>query len=140
MAQIFIPGLRFYFNTFARLKYVFIILVTTGILLQSFSKIIILVNFQINRDYISKNLCVQRDKKHNCCKGSCHLKKSLEADDKKQDAPGPNFKNLKEFQTYCQANSLFEFSDKAVLIFKYCRIANPAVASVSFSIFHPPKA
>ena len=36
------------------------------------------IDFELNRDYIIKTLCVERDKKVNTCQGNCHLNKEIE--------------------------------------------------------------
>jgi hypothetical protein len=36
------------------------------------------INYLINKDYIAKNLCVNKDKPKSCCKGKCHLVKQLQ--------------------------------------------------------------
>ena len=61
-----------------------LILILAGILFQTTAKLVILINFQINRDYIAKNLCINREKPDSCCQGSCHLTKQLEEEDQKE--------------------------------------------------------
>jgi hypothetical protein len=34
-------------------------------------------DYLINKDYIAKNLCVNKDKPKSCCKGKCYLVKQL---------------------------------------------------------------
>lgn len=54
------------------------------LLLQTFSRAAIVVNFYVNQDYIAKNLCENRNKpKLNCC-GKCQLNKKLHTEDKKE--------------------------------------------------------
>ena len=35
------------------------------------------VEYAMNKDYISKNLCINKDKPHNCCQGKCYLHEQL---------------------------------------------------------------
>lgn len=35
------------------------------------------VDYAINKDYIAKNLCVQKDVPDNCCQGNCYLNERL---------------------------------------------------------------
>ena len=37
------------------------------------------IYFALNRSYIQSELCVQKDKKDNSCKGACYLKKLVQA-------------------------------------------------------------
>ena len=39
------------------------------------------IQYNLFKDYIAKNLCVNRDKKDNCCQGKCFLKKQIKATD-----------------------------------------------------------
>lgn len=36
-----------------------------------------IIDYLIHKDYIAKNLCVNRKKLHSCCKGKCYLVKQL---------------------------------------------------------------
>lgn len=55
---------------------------------QTFSKWCLIADFQVNRDYIAKNLCVNRLKPCCCCKGKCYLNKKMAADESQQQTPG----------------------------------------------------
>lgn len=52
-----------------------------ALLLSAASKTVLLADYLLNYDYISKELCVNRDKPDSCCKGKCYLEKEA----KKQD-------------------------------------------------------
>lgn len=121
------------------MKNIVIILTLTGVLFQNFSKIIIYANFELNRDYIAKNLCVKKDEPNNCCKGSCHLKKELDKEEKKEQSPANPIKEKEVIQFFSKFNSGI-------------RLFNPSITneltSIYFfslsekhlhSIFHPPQ-
>ena len=56
---------------------------------QTFSKCFIVLEYQWNKDYIAKWLCVNRDKPAMKCEGKCYLCKKLKTDAKKdQENPG----------------------------------------------------
>jgi hypothetical protein len=75
-----------------------------SLLLQTFSKGIIFLSFKVNRDFISKNLCIQKAASDNCCKGSCQLKKQLRDDERKSDtAPFQNLKDKLETILFCES-------------------------------------
>lgn len=42
-----------------------------------FLKLGVIINWNLNQEFIAKNLCEQRKIKNNCCKGKCQLNKSL---------------------------------------------------------------
>ena len=118
----------------------FIILALSGVLLQSFSKAVIVLNFEINRDYISKNLCVKKDEVRNCCKGKCHLKKEIEKDEKNNPTlPANNLKEKVEVQYFSQIKKIdfYSVSKNAESNFQYLFAE---FTSPHFSIFHPPQA
>ncbi len=122
------------------MKQIFIILALTGVLLQNFSKVIIYANFELNKDYIAKNLCVKKDIPKNTCNGRCHLKKQLKEEEKReQPPPVRNLKEVKEFQLFFQQLSPFEFIDFLSIQQPYTRCQFSELTAPSFSIFHPPK-
>ncbi len=57
-------------------KFIAIVLFV-GVLFQSMNKLVVIINYEIHKDYIAKNLCENRDKPKMCCKGKCQLKKQL---------------------------------------------------------------
>jgi hypothetical protein len=70
------------------LKYSVTILLILLIALQTFSKWCLIMEYQANRDYIARTLCVNRSKPACCCHGKCYLGKKLAADESGQQAPG----------------------------------------------------
>ena len=77
------------------MKYVLTILFISLTAMQTFSKMIVLLGYEWNKDYISKNLCVNRDKPKSCCHGKCYLNKKLVQDEQPQSNSGT--KGLKDF-------------------------------------------
>ena len=69
-----------YFST-VKSKFIVAIFLILAILTESVSRSIIVIDFELNRDYFAKELCVKKDIPDNCCKGSCALKKELKAKD-----------------------------------------------------------
>ena len=43
-----------------------------------FRPLVSVVNYQVNKDFIAKNLCIKKEVKKNTCEGMCYLKKELE--------------------------------------------------------------
>ncbi|MBN8695618.1 MAG: hypothetical protein J0L87_03720 [Bacteroidetes bacterium] len=116
-----------------------LILALTGVLMQNFGKVFILLNFELNRDYIAKSLCVKKDIPNNSCKGKCHLKKELDKEEKKEQSPANPIKEKEVIQFFSEFNSGI-------------RLFNPSITneltSIYFfslsekhlhSIFHPPQ-
>lgn len=66
------------------LKYPLTILLILIIGLQTFSKWLVFLDFEINRNFIAAKLCVNRDTRGSCCKGRCYLKRELARDNDQQ--------------------------------------------------------
>jgi hypothetical protein len=73
------------------------------------------IEYAINKEYIAKNLCINRDKPHSCCQGKCYLekqiKKSVETNDSKGNESNKKVQNeeVKEFLgTQITTHKLFE--------------------------------
>lgn len=107
-------------------------------LIQSFSATYILVNFEINRKEIAKTLCVKKDEPKNCCQGSCHLKKQLQAEEKKEQAPVNSRKNLKEVQLFCQKSPALNFNPHFLFEISFSPFQITETNSIPLSVFHPP--
>ncbi|QCR21423.1 hypothetical protein [Pontibacter sp. SGAir0037] len=54
-------------------------------LLQVFSKVFIVVDYEANRAYITEMFCINKDKPELSCEGSCYLKKKLRHADEADD-------------------------------------------------------
>jgi hypothetical protein len=122
---------------YEEVKYLFVIFAVSGILLQNINKIIVLLEFEMNQEYIAKNLCVEKDVEDNCCQGSCHLKEKLEEEDKKDKDSG-NTKENKEVQIFFQNDSAFSFF-YPVITKSYSDFLSKNIISFAFSIYHPPR-
>lgn len=124
------------------MKYIFSYLVLFAFVLQIGSRLAVLINFQVNKEYIVENLCENRDKPECCCEGSCQLAKELKkVEEAEGQTPADADKTKKEesenIALYC--NALLEprskFSQNIVLIseiqFKLCK-------GFGLETFHPP--
>jgi hypothetical protein len=58
---------------------------------QAFNTSFIFLEYQLNKEYISKNLCENRDKPEMKCEGRCYLCKRLKKEENK-DQENPNRK------------------------------------------------
>lgn len=115
-------------------------MVLSGVLFQTLNKLIVCINFELNRDFIAKNLCVKKEEPKNCCQGKCHLKKQLDKqDENEKSAPVKSTKEVVETQFYYgqqQVNisyGLF-YLQKIHTPYKF-----PELLLQVSSIFHPPK-
>ena len=72
------------------LKYPVTIILILLIGLQTFSKWCLILEYQVNRDFIARNLCINRVNRErvSCCQGKCYLNKKMASDESSQQAPG----------------------------------------------------
>jgi hypothetical protein len=106
---------------------------------QSTSTVWILASFYAQRDYISKNLCINRFDAIPVCKGQCYLNKQLKENEKKEQNL-PDLKQ-KEIQLFCQNDFSFEF-EKAIIqdrLNEPIHKENFLSSEFLFSFFHPPQ-
>ena len=85
------------------------IIATIFILLLGFSfslKTLVLVQFEINRAYIEKELCEQREEVNNCCKGNCYLTKQLQNTTAAGHPMRPSFPEQKELVFEVESSKL----------------------------------
>lgn len=82
--------------------------IISGLLLLVLSAYLIIpvvpvIDYLINKDYIAKNLCVNKDKPKSCCKGKCHMVKQLQKTNKNTESDPKNTSNrvqLKELNEF----------------------------------------
>jgi len=119
---------------------IFAILLSLAILVLSSGKTFILLNYAVNKEFIAKNLCENRNKPKMNCNGKCHLKKELQKEEKKDQSPFSSMKEKVEvqlFNSHCKVNAPILSFEKINLSVVY----NQNYSSLnSGSIFHPPQA
>ena len=108
------------------------------ILLQSFSKLVLLSNYLLNNEFITLNYCVNKSKPKLKCNGKCHLTKQLKEQEKQESSSKDNSKSVDETQ-YCS-----EYNNTVLPQFIYVStrlswlFLNGETDNMSPSIFHPP--
>jgi len=107
-----------------------------------FRPVIPYIEYAVNKDYIAKNLCINRDKPQNCCEGKCYLEKQLKnSTENTTDASGKNTSEK------AQNEDVKEFTSSHVTIPKvFETVITPPVNHGSFTvtlivlfIFVPPR-
>ena len=69
------------------------------------SQTMVFTNFQLNRDFISENLCVNQDTDLNC-NGTCQLVKAIDEPQNERSPYTPNSKTeVKDLQWLCSSES-----------------------------------
>lgn len=99
------------------------------------------IHFELNKFYIQKYLCEQKDKPKNTCKGKCHLRKQLKKMNKQEtnnQFPLPLKPKFDDFPVFEIVNQQIN-----VLLFKYRKFCFKSFNFYDYrfskNIFHPPK-
>ena len=107
---------------------------------QTFSQWIVVISFNVNRDYIAKNLCENRYRPKLNCKGNCVLMKKMKQEQKnEQNVPG-NIK-VEIANIVLSSRSYFAAAEAPVFNFNTAfsipgNSGKPVDRTVT--IFHPP--
>lgn len=62
----------------------------------------ILAHYEINKEYIAKNICENKEKPRSTCNGKCHLAKELNKQDKKENSAPVSQKEKFEVQYFSE--------------------------------------
>ena len=112
-----------------------------AVLLQTFSKDFVVLDYYINTDSYAKN-CVNKEKPKLQCKGKCQMmKKAKEEEKKEQDKPSGRERNKRDI--FLSSKSFFPslpsvYSSKTSQI--YSHKLNVILNDCIYGIFHPPRA
>lgn len=111
------------------------------ILFQTAGKTFILANYELNKEYIAKVLCVNKENPKMHCNGKCHLKKELNKAEKNEQSPLNRIKEKTEFQIFSQATNNLTIYLVNELVAD--QTFSPYTFNLSekhlFSVFHPPQ-
>lgn len=117
------------------------ILLIALVLVQPLSKVAVIVRFQFQREYIAKNLCVNRFNPSAKCDGKCYLAKKLRQE-AGQESPLPGFAKEKTEITYffVAATTAPDFSPVAERHDGGLPICLALPLRRGVDVFHPPSA
>lgn len=108
------------------------------VLLQSFSRLWIVMDYEINKDFISKVLCINKAKPELQCEGKCHLAMQLEKEEQKEQQNPEKAGAASEIILYAHF-SLVPVPSYISTHLVYGTY-KPVYSNRSFSdIFHPPQ-
>lgn len=111
------------------------------VFIQAFSKWMVVVEYNLNKDFIAKNLCLNKARPKMHCNGKCQMMKKL-AEEEKQNSEGNNNAPSKmKIQDIVFSDAIFLSvlppMDKITISFNEDRPLS-AYNSPIASIFHPP--
>lgn len=98
--------------------------------------------YQVNRTYIARVLCENRDRPQLKCDGQCYLVKKLKAQQDKQDKETTErVQNTPLAQLFCQINPSFLFQPFWVLLpsTRFSVFTLRAYVGPLTPLFHPPQ-
>lgn len=121
-----------------KMRYSFIILTFMGLLLQTFSKGLVLAEFMLNKEYIATVLCINRDKPKLHCDGQCVLMKRM-AKETKQEQQGNAVKDKYEV-VISEVVPQFSITPALSAEVLYSVYAPALPADPLHAVFHPPRA
>lgn len=124
------------------MKRIVAILLLCSLSCQCLVKLGIVAWFGLNREYIARNLCENKDKPELKCCGKCYLKKQLkkaDAEEKKQDSPAAKSNRLELTAFVLPSRTATPLSFIASL----SPVQNPGRSAhhgilFSVPVFHPP--
>lgn len=104
-----------------------------------------LVDYALNKEYIAKNLCENRNKPKMNCNGKCHLMKQLKKASSDVPSDGNTTKgNVNQEENVVHVGSAFQFKiqdSKLNIATSYINtFSNKLPSSYLKDIFHPPQA
>jgi hypothetical protein len=82
VGEVALPGVFRYPVTILRFGQLIVSVVLFAMMLQCFSKMIVVAEFYANRDYIARNLCINRLNTAVHCEGRCQLDKRILQDER----------------------------------------------------------
>jgi len=128
-------------STFAAvIKYPVTIVLILLMAVQTFSKWCLILEYQVNKDFIAKNLCINRAKPSCCCQGKCYLNKKMAADESDQQAPSKGGqKEETTLQLFEEKNLLPQPIVMEVSIIHSTRYIDPSTQDHTLSQFEPPQ-
>lgn len=119
------------------MRTVIVITIFLSLLVQTFSRGLIFVQFFVHQDYIAQNLCENIDKPELECKGNCHLNKALEKNDEQEQKS--LIKEKQELTLFVsQINFTIEIEPQFALAKTYFHYNDKKAENMPRSIFHPP--
>lgn len=113
------------------------ILLALIIVVQSASKLVVVINFELNKGVIVAKFCENKAKPKMRCNGKCHLKKQLQKEEKKEKQQNP-LKDKSEIQFFSESFFVINknYSEQREA-HTFSTILRP-YSTYLLSVFHPP--
>ena len=109
------------------------------VLTTTFSKWILIAQFDLNQKYIAEKLCVNRFKPRSCCKGKCFLAKQLNKEEKGEANIPANGKEKVEVQLFFEERNILQLPTSISLKKQYVFNTQFTPQTVYRNCFRPPQ-
>lgn len=123
-----------------QMKVVAVILFCFLLLMQTFSKWLIVLEYELNKEYIAKNLCENRSRPILKCKGKCQLMKKMAAEEASGKTSSGSQIAKASFSEVLLDDKSPELQQPETLLqtayYNHYRVGN--YTTPLSSIFHPP--
>ena len=104
---------------------------------QAFSKWMIVIEYELNKEYIAANLCENKERPILKCKGKCQMAKKMAAEDASNSASNYQAK-FQEVAFTDSVISLFALLSSTEMAPVYANYVPHGFTEPNFPIFHPP--
>ncbi|MGV3538862.1 MAG: hypothetical protein ACO1OQ_03575 [Rufibacter sp.] len=116
------------------------ILLLAVMLTQAFSKVFVLLDYQANKEFITKFLCINREKPQLHCNGKCYLMQKLKKAEQAENAAGQKEQKQKQditlyFQPLAASQPALTRSNPSSFSF-FCA---GKTSGAHLAVFHPPQ-
>ena len=109
-----------------------------SVVLQVFGQGLLVVQFYANRNYVARNLCINRSRPKLKCDGLCQLSKKLKEDSRKEESnPGGRYEGKLEFSSFL-LNNHEDYYTPVQLENEFLVLNSGKPIQRSTSLFHPP--
>ena len=108
---------------------------------QTFSKWLILVEYQLNKELISERFCINKARPKLNCKGKCRMMKKI-AEEEQQTTRGHHSPKKINLPDLCKDGFIVElpFCVRLITVLHRSNYFFPKYAAPLQSVFHPPAA
>lgn len=114
------------------------ILLLSVILVQSFSKMVIFINYEINKKQITEKYCVNKSNPMAHCNGMCHMIIQLQKEEKQENPPVKSQNEKFEIILFSSVEDDPLFTNYITGDYAYSILQLKKITSPTSSIFHPP--
>lgn len=120
------------------MRFIAVIILLIAVITVTFSNALLISSYAINKNYVAKNLCENRDNKGMHCNGKCFLHKQLKKQESSDNSSGTNTKERSEVQLYFPPAS--DVSVTIIISAKSFRACEKSFSAQSYvsHFFKPP--